>query len=95
MTTPTTTFSERLVSLTLRHKLQHQDGLCVISSRTSAQCTQKRRRRCECYAGVVMRCRVVLVFCAAAQRAQRNRAQSGGKRMYKVNLARGSPTLRQ
>ena len=94
-TTPTTTFSERLVSLTLPHNLRHQDGLCVISSRTFARCTQKRRRRCECYAGAAMDYRVVSVFCTVVQRARRNRAQSGGKRMYRVNLVRESPTLRR
>jgi Ubiquitin-like modifier-activating enzyme ATG7 N-terminus len=92
---PTTNFSEQLVSLTLRHKPRHQDGPCVISSHTFAHCIQKRRRLYECYAGVAMRCRVGLVFFAVVQRAGRNRVLLGGKRMYKVNSARVSPTLRQ
>jgi hypothetical protein len=86
-------FSERSVSSIRRRKLPHLGGLCAISLRTFARCTQRGRRQCGCYAGVAMQRRVVSESCAAVQqRARRNRAQSGGKRMYRVNLARESPT---
>jgi hypothetical protein len=87
------TFSERLVSLTLLHKLLHQDGLCVISLPTFAQCTQKRHGPCEYYAGVAMHRRVVSEFCVVVQRALRSRMSWAGKKMYKVNWAPESPIL--
>ena len=84
-TMPTMIFSERLVSLTLPHKLLHQDGHYVISSPTFAQYTQRQRKPCEYYAGVAIHLRVVSVFCAVVPRALRSRVSWGGKRMCKVN----------